>query len=216
MFCCDKQSDRRGELAVIGNCRGSFCTAARYEGSYIQAFAKTLHSPGPIYYPENGGRVISRSGGRSRAGTAVSHSINVSLSVTAHATHSMLSSWGQADVGSREQLPIHRCRSASPTGRQDTTTPQQYYRTAANGQGCRGCTTDSSTTVERACTSSSSLNRHSSCSKEDCPGCSAAVWSVPGPGRYNSNVGRDGRGVLVTQSCPAYTLTKARKLVSGR
>jgi hypothetical protein len=165
---------------------GSFPAADRYEGSYIEAFAKTIHSPGPIYYPSNAfcgcdsGATVNGSSDGSR-GTA---------RTTARCSHSAAGTWAKADVGSREHMLVHSFSCGSPqhlpSCQLPSTTSQQLLVSAAAGEAAR------------------------------CAACDAARGSVPGPGSYDVPVGRDGRGLLLAQSCPAFSVPKARRLLAGR
>lgn len=191
--------------------KGSFPTADRYEGSYIETFAKTMHSPGPIYFPSGSGSVVlantgsragwpSASGSTTSGSTGTSHNGGLTRSsslgnsraltspnVTAQATHSMNGSWNKADVGSREQLIVHRCHSPG----------------SCCGAKCSSSGKPGSYSSSGACASS--------------PGCAAAAGSTNlGPGSYDVSVAADGRGVLLTQSCPAFSVPKAGRFKTGR
>jgi hypothetical protein len=164
---------------------GSFPAADRYEGSYIEAIAKTIHSPGPIYYPSVGccgcdsGVVISNSSssGGSRG----------SVRVTARCRNSAAGTWAQADVGSRGRLPVHSCGKCSSSQHHDAQLPRASAAAGAAAARCAAC-----------------------------DAAAARGSSVPGPGSYDVPVGRDGRRLLLAQSCPAFSVPKAGKLLAGR
>uniref|UniRef100_A0A383W148 Uncharacterized protein n=1 Tax=Tetradesmus obliquus TaxID=3088 RepID=A0A383W148_TETOB len=203
------QTDRAGTpLLPARPGTGSFPAADRYEGSYIEAFAKTIHSPGPIYYPSNAccgsdsAAVNSSTSGRSSSSTAAA-------SMTARCSHSAAGTWARADVGSRECLPMHSCScsGSSGGGLQDGSSCQRPS-TAATSQQQR------SASPPPAAAAAAAGGVAGGCAR--CAACEAAAWSVPGPGSYDVPVGRDGRGLLLAQSCPAFSVPKAGRLLAGR
>lgn len=92
---CTKR-DRYG-LYSLKQHTGTFPGADRYVGSYIDAFSKTLHSPGPIYYPPapptKGGSPSNRGfGSFSRASVGLRSSLDFAVDAAGggrvYSTHS--------------------------------------------------------------------------------------------------------------------------------
>jgi hypothetical protein len=126
--------------------------------------------------------------------------------MTARCSHSAAGTWARADVGSREQLLVHSCScSSSGSGMQGTC-------------NCGRPSTSAATSQQRLASppASAAAGGGSAGLCVRCSACDAARWSVPGPGSYDVPVGRDGRGLLLARSCPAFSVPKAGRLLAGR